>query len=67
MSYLDSNVSCKILYTSVGSEILRIARTATDLINMVIRVDLLLTRMKKQKSECVRIISFIEKDIWESL
>ena len=67
MSYLDSNVPCKILYTSVGSEILRIARTATDLINMVIRVDLLLTRMKKQKSECVRIISFIEKYIWESL
>ena len=50
MPYLDSNIPSKIFYALVGSEILRIAGTTTDLINMVARVNLLLIRMKKQGS-----------------
>lgn len=49
MPYLDSNMLSKIFYASVGSEILRIARTTTDLIRMVICPNLLLIRMKEQK------------------
>ena len=48
MPYLDSNMSSKKIYPSVGSEILRISRTTTDLINVVTHVKLYLTRMKKQ-------------------
>lgn len=48
MPYLDSNMSSKKIYPSVGSEILRISRTSTDLINVVTHVKLYLTRMKKQ-------------------
>ena len=43
MHYLDSNIPSKIFYASVGLEILRIARTTTDLINMVICVNPFLT------------------------
>ena len=48
MPYLDSNVPPKIYYASIGSEIVCIARTTTDLINMVKRVNLLLLRMKSK-------------------
>ena len=30
MAYLDSNIPWNIYYTSIGSEILRFARTASD-------------------------------------
>ena len=40
--YLDSNIPSKIFYVSIGSDILRIARKATDLINMVTSVALFL-------------------------
>ena len=42
MPYLDSNIPSKIVYVSVDSEILRIARVTTDLINLVTLVNLLL-------------------------
>ena len=56
MPYLDSNIPFKIFYASVGSEILCIARTTTDLINTVTRVNPFLIQMKKQGSECVHSI-----------
>ena len=61
MLYFDSKKPYKIFYASIASEILFIARTTTDLINMLKRVNLLLIQKKKQVSECTRII-FIEKD-----
>ena len=48
LQYLDSNRSLKILYVSIGFEILCIVRTATSLCNIVTRVNLLLIRVKKQ-------------------
>ena len=45
--YLQSNVSSNIFYVSIGSEILRIDRTITEIINMVEQVNLLLKQMKK--------------------
>ena len=56
MPYLDSNIPFNIFYASVGSEILCIARTTTDLINTVTRVNPFLIQMKKQGSECVHSI-----------
>ena len=47
-SYLDSNIPSKIFSASVGSEILGIARTTIDLINMVTRDNLLLIWVKNQ-------------------
>ena len=38
----------KILYASFTSEVLCFAKTTTDLINMVTRVNILLIQMKKQ-------------------
>lgn len=35
MPYLNSNITSKIFYASVGSKFFRIARTVTDSINMV--------------------------------
>ena len=37
MPYLDSNIPSKIFYASIASEVVRIARTTMDLINMVKR------------------------------
>ena len=54
--YFNSNTPSKVFYASVGSEAPCIARTTTDLIKMVSRVILLLIRMAKQSSECIRII-----------
>ena len=51
----------KSFYASISSEILRIARTTSELINMVTRVNLLLIRMKKQGSEYTRIILLLKK------
>ena len=48
MHYLDGNMPSKIFFASVNSDILRIAKTKTDLINKVTRI--LLIRMKKQGS-----------------
>ena len=56
-----SNITSKIFYALIGSEILRITSTTTDLINMVRRVNLLLIQMKKQGSECTRVISLLKK------
>ena len=53
--YLHSKISYKMFRASVGSEIVRIARTTTYLINMVTRVNLLLIQLKKQGGECFRI------------
>ena len=63
MLYFDSKKPYKIFYASIASEILLIARTTTDLINMLKRVNLLLIQKKKQGSECPHII-FIEKDAY---
>ena len=40
MADLDSSIPSKIFYTLITSEILRIARTTTDLINMITYVNL---------------------------
>ena len=61
MLNLESNIPSKIFYASIGSEILHIVLATTDLVNMVKRVNLLLIRMKKQVSECTRIISLFKK------
>ena len=50
-----------MFYASLGSEVLRIARTMTDLINVIKRVNRLLIRMKKQGSKCTRIILLLKK------
>ena len=61
MPYLNSSIPLEIYYATISSEILRNNRTTTDLINMVICVNLLLIRMKKQSSECTRIISLLKE------
>ena len=63
MLYFDSKKPYKIFYAPIASEILLIARTRTDLINMLKRVNLFFIQKKKQGSECPRII-FIEKDVY---
>ena len=63
MLYFDIKKPYKIFYASIASEILLIARTTADLINMLKRVNLLLIQKKKQGSECPCII-FIEKDVY---
>jgi len=61
MPFLDSNIPSKIFYASVGSEILRIARTTSNLHDLVTRVNALLTRMAKQGSKHKQIASLINK------
>jgi len=61
MPFLSSNLPSKIFYASVGSEILRIVRTTTELDDIKIRVETLLIRMKKQGSEKKRIITLMNK------
>ena len=51
----------KIFYALVNSEIKRIARITTDLINMVKRFNLLLIRMRKPSSYCTCIMSLLKK------
>lgn len=53
MSYLDSNFPSRNFYASIGSAILCIVRTITDLSNMVKCINLLFIRMKEQGSECI--------------
>ena len=59
--YLDGNIPSKIFFALISSEIISIARTATGMNNIVIRISLLLIRMKKHGSECVRIILLLKK------
>ena len=61
--YLHSKISYKMFRASVGSEIVRIARATTYLINIVTRVNLLLIQLKKQGGECfrIRIILLLKK------
>ena len=40
MPYLDSNILFEIFYELAGSELLRIAWTTTDMINMVLLMNL---------------------------
>ena len=51
----------KLIYASIGFEIIRIARAKTDLNNIIKRVNLLLIRMKNQGSEYTHIISLLKK------
>ena len=67
MPYLGTNMLSKVFYGSIGSEILRIAKTKTHLFNMVARVNLLLTRTKKQGSESTYIILLLKKIIENTL
>ena len=60
MPYLNTNMTPKIMYASVSSEILLIARTTAYLVNMVTRVNIFLIQMKKLHSECVCIISLFK-------
>ena len=57
MSYCDSNIPSKKFYGLIGSEVLRIARATTDLINMEASINLLLKRTKNQARECTSTIS----------
>ena len=57
MPYLDSNIFIGL----VVSKLLCIAKTKTDLINIVARVNLLLIRMKKHGSACVCFILLLKK------
>ena len=57
MLYLDSNIFIGL----VISKLLRIAKTKTDLINIVASVNLLLIRMKKHGSACVCFILLLKK------
>ena len=59
MHCLGSNIPSKIFYAAVDSQIFSIARTTTDLINMVMHVNLLLILMKKQDSKGVSVISLL--------
>ena len=47
MSYLYMDTPSKMFHALVSSELLRIVRTTTDLINMATRVNLLFIRMEK--------------------
>ena len=62
MLCFDSSISSRLFYASIGSDILRIARTIADLINRATRVNLLLIRMEKLCSECIRLISLFKKN-----
>ena len=64
MPYLDNNITLKLLYASICSEILHITKTTTDLINMLRQGHRLLIRMKKQGTECTRIISLLNQIFW---
>ena len=64
MPYLDNNITLKLLYAPICSEILHITKTTTDLINMVRQGHRLLIRMKKQGTECTRIISLLNQIFW---
>ena len=61
--YFDSNIPCNIFYVSIGSQILCIARTRTDLVDLTTHVSLLLMRIKKQRSVCTRIILLLKNII----
>ena len=50
-----------MFYAIIGSETVRIVRKTTNLSNMVKPVGLLLIRMKKQGSECIRIVWLLKK------
>ena len=50
-----------MFYAIIGSETVRIARTTRNPSNMVKPVGLLLIRMKKQGSECIRIDWLLKK------
>ena len=64
MPYLDNNITLKLLYASICSEILHITQATTDQINMVRQGHRLLIRMKKQGTECTRIISLLNQIFW---
>ena len=49
MPYLDIVISFQIFYASNGSEVLHIARTTKDLIDVVKSINLLLLRAKKKR------------------
>ena len=65
MPYLGSNITSKIFHASIGSEILRIIKRRTDLINMIAHVNNLLIEIKKPGSECTRIFSLLKKIFWK--
>ena len=67
MTDSESNITSKIFYASAGSDILRFARTTTDLINIATSVNLLLIEVKKQGGKCVRIISLLKKSFGNTL
>ena len=46
--YLHSIISCKIIYSSIGSDVLRIGRTTTYMLNMATSVNILLIWIKKE-------------------
>ena len=61
MPHLDSNIPSNIYDASIGSEILRFARTTSDKITFVTLSNRLLERMKKQGRKHRSIISMLNK------
>ena len=66
MLYLGSNIPSKISYTFIGSEILCMAVTKTDLSN---RVKVLVFCLYGGKTKVVNVIVYyiFEKDSWETI
>ena len=50
MSYLESNIPSNIYYVSIGSEILRFAKTTSDSNNFITLATQIMKRMQKSGS-----------------
>ena len=53
MPHLDSNIPSNICYVSIGSEILRFARTTSDINTLLKLANQLLKRMQKKGCCCL--------------
>ena len=61
MPYLDSNIPSKIFYSTIGSEVLRFARTTTSLEDFIRLVNSLFKRMHKQGCKVRRLVGVLNK------
>ena len=61
MPYLSNNMPSNIFYSTLSSELLRIARCTTDKDNFLVTAKTLISRMKKQGATMCRLISCLKR------
>ena len=61
MPYLSNNMPSNIFYSTLSSELLRIARCTTDKDNFLVTAKTLISRMKKQGAAMCRLISCLKR------